>query len=626
MPVHSRTLRSFGRLSMMVVGTSATALMLGGCDLTRNHLKADRSTNMEFQDYRDALAPRIEEESEEAKAAKTAQNNIPDLMPYVAAPSKNLKPMPLVSISVNQTVPLRDALYQLAEQAGYDLELDPNITGSVIFTARERPLDSVIERISEIAGLRYSFDDDVMRVELDKPYHKTYKIDYLSYIRKSESGISNDISVVSGGTASTGSKFAASSSSEADFWGELSTNLQQILGVTTTASSLMTASDPTITAAASNPAPVAPATTTDADGNPVVQVQAPQAVLNVTSLPTTTTDPNSGMSAGTGGGDEPSFAMNKQGGIVSIYANDRQHAQIRDYLNELRSAVTAQVLIEAKILEVSLNDEYAVGIDWSLLEGMIGEFSLGFDVTAAGGLIRPDFSDPTSPVSNFVMGYAGNDIEAVVQAVSRFGTVRALSSPRLTVLNNQSAVLNVADNRVYFELDIDVTTQDNNTQTTIDSEIKSVPEGVLINVIPSIDTETKTISMAVRPTVTRIVDQIPDPAVAFTVANNALATNVQSLIPVVNIQEMDSVVRAQSGQALIMGGLMEDRTQSTQQGVPVLSEIPLFGAAFRNQVDNIQKTELVIFLKATIIDGSGISPVDRDLYRSFSGDRRPVDM
>lgn len=623
MPVNSRTLRSFGRLSMMIVGTSATALMLGGCDLTRNYLKADRSTNMEFQDYRDALAPRINEESEESKAAKMAQNNIPDLMPYVAAPSKNLKPMPLVSISVNQTVPLRDALYQLAEQAGYDLELDPNITGSVIFTARERPLDSVIQRISEIAGLRYSFDDDVLRVELDKPYHKTYKIDYLSYIRKSESGISNDISVVSGGTASTGSKFAASSSSEADFWGELSTNLQQILGVTTTAASLMTASDPTITAAASNPAPVAPATTTDANGNPVVQVQAPQAVLNVTSLPTTQTDPNSGMSAGEGGGAEPSFAINKQAGIVSIYANDRQHAQIRDYLTELRSSVTSQVLIEAKILEVSLTDEFATGINWNLLEGMIGEWSLGFDVTAAGGLIRPDFSEATNPVSNFVMGYAGNDVEAVIQAISRFGTVRALSSPRLTVLNNQSAVLNVADNRVYFELDIDVTTQDNNTQTTIDSEIKSVPEGVLINVIPSIDTETKTISMAVRPTVTRIVDQVADPAVAFTVANNNLATNIQSLIPVVNIQEMDSVVRAHSGQPLIMGGLMEDRTQSTQQGVPVLSEIPLFGSAFRNQVDNIQKTELVIFLKATIIDGSGISPIDRDLYRQFSGDRRP---
>ena len=260
------------------------------------------------------------------------------------------------------------------------------------------------------------------------------------------------------------------------------------------------------------------------------------------------------------------------------------------------------------------------------MQGGLGEFTFGFDVTAAGGLIRPDFVEATSPISNFVMGYAGNDIETVIQAISRFGTVKALSSPRLTVLNNQSAVLNVADNRVYFEIDIDVTTQDNNTQTTIDSEIKNVPEGVLINVIPSIDLDTKTISMAVRPTVTRIVDQVADPGVAFVVANNALASNIQSLIPVVNVQEMDSVVRAQSGQALIMGGLMTDRAQSTQQGVPVLSEIPLFGAAFRNQVDNIKKTELVIFLKATIVEDGNISQTDRDLYKKFSGDRRPLDL
>src|SRR5690606_32378134 len=96
--------------------------------------------------------------------------------------------------------------------------------------------------------------------------------------------------------------------------------------------------------------------------------------------------------------------------------------------------------------------------------------------------------------------------------------------------------------------------------------------------------------------------------------------------PVVNVQEMDSVVRMDSGQAILMGGLMQDRTQSTQNGVPVLSEVPVFGGLFRNQVESVSKTELIVFLRATIVDGAGatIHNTDRDRYKVFSGDRRPL--
>ena len=160
----------------------------------------------------------------------------------------------------------------------------------------------------------------------------------------------------------------------------------------------------------------------------------------------------------------------------------------------------------------------------------------------------------------------------------------------------------------------------------MDSEIKNVPEGVLINVQPSINLDDRSVSMAVRPTVTRIVGTIDDPAVAFVA--QGLDTPISSPIPIVNIQEMDSVVKMNSGEALIMGGLMQDRTDSGQSGVPVLSEIPLLGSAFRQQLDQVQKTELIVFLKATIIDNGNdtISKVDRDMYKRFSGDRRPLRM
>lgn len=617
---------------LLIVPFCALALMAGGCDLSRNQMKMDRSSDMEFQDFRDGLAPRTEPAPDEMSAVDNSK--IPELQSYVAQPSDNLKPMPLVSISVNQTIPLRDVLFELAEQAQYDIELDPNINGSIIFTARNRPFDEVVERIAGIAGLRYKFEGDVLRVEIDVPYHKTYKIDYLSYIRRNKGSINNDVSVVSGEGANAGSKFGTETESEADFWGELDKNIAQILGVSATGA-LVTASTPQITAADQNPAPVTPVTpvAVDGSGNPTtVQVQAPQATLNVASLPT---DAAAGGAAPVAPAttEATKYALNKQAGIISIYATDVQHKQIRDYLTELRRSVTAQVLIEAKVLEVSLSDEFSAGIDWS---AVVGEsFGIGFNtgghaLNAATSLANQQgisanpSLDPEAD-SELIGLLAHGDIKAAVNAVSRFGTIKALASPRLTVLNNQSAVLNVASNQVYFELDINVTTEDGVKQTDVDSNIRSVPEGVLINVQPSIDLDNRTVSMAVRPTITQIESFVDDPAVQYVTAENNI-TGVSSRVPVVNIQEMDSVINMRSGQAIIMGGLMQDRTDATDTGIPVLAEVPLVGSLFKTHVDKVSKKELVIFLKATILDGdnNAIHDTDRDLYKTFSDDRRPL--
>lgn len=173
----------FTRPSLGLLCVCSALFVLGGCDLARNQTKMDRSTNLEFQDYRDAMAPR-EEPVEEDDAG------IPELESYVASSSDSLKPMPLVSVAVNQTVPLRDIMFELATQANYDIELDPRIRGSIIFTAKDKPFDLVVDRIAEIAGLRYTFEDETLRVELDTPYSKNYKIDYLPFVRKSKSEVS----------------------------------------------------------------------------------------------------------------------------------------------------------------------------------------------------------------------------------------------------------------------------------------------------------------------------------------------------------------------------------------------------------------------------------------------------
>tara|TARA_B100000780_G_scaffold253183_1_gene200674 strand:+ start:1148 stop:3034 length:1887 start_codon:yes stop_codon:yes gene_type:complete len=607
---------------------SLALVSLGACDLATNTLKTDRAGGMEIQDYRDALAPRDPEINESSRAG----DSIPAFQPYVSEEIGQAKPSPLVSLSVNQNVPLRDVLYELAEQADYDLELDPNIRGAIIFTARERPFDQVIERIADMAGLRYKFDDEVLRIEVDTPYNKTYKIDYLNYVRSNTGSVRNNIAVVSGDGADTGSTFEAATTSEADFWGELEANVGQILGNAANRS-LRTTNDPRITSAQRNPEVVP--VSSGQDGQ--VNVSPPDVELNVGSLPI-----DDGLSAGNGAGgaaaeSEFSFAVNKQAGLLTVHANEKAHKELHEYLNDVRRSVTSQVLIEAKILEVGLDDQFSAGIDWNVIGALGGEGYLRFTGPinqGTGTLLNPqsivsnrpnlDISTSSSATnSNFLAAILGNDIEAILQAIQGFGTVKALASPRLTVLNNQSAVMNVATNQVFFEIDIDRTQGINEQGDTIeiDSEIRNVPEGVLVNVIPSINLDEGTVSLALRPTITRIVNQEQDPAVSF------ISADIVSLIPELNVQEIDSVIKVNSGQAIVLGGLLQDRVQSTTESVPVVGELPVVGNLFKKRGDAIQKTELVILLKATIIEGgNNVHNSDKDLYRKFSGDRRPFEL
>ncbi len=632
----------FNRGIFFVSVLTIAGLSLSGCDLAANYTKTDRGANKEFQDFRDGLTERLPEIDEEDATTAGGKGAIPALQPYVSMTPSSMKSMPLVSVSVNQSVPLRDILYELAEQADYDLELDPNIRGSIIFTARNKPLDLVIKRISALAGLRYKFEDGFLRVELDTPYVKTYKIDYLSFIRTNQGTVSNSVSVVSGEGADSGSSYSATSDSTSDFWGELEGNLTQILGGASTGA-LKTKKDPRITAVEQNPevGAVSPQANGES-GEEGVNVQPPEAVLRVESLPIDEEDDSMASAGGPNEGNGMTFSINKQAGLINVFAPEKVQAEVYAYLNDLRRSVTSQVLVEAKVFEVSLADEYINGIDWQVIKSEVvgsvlteagsdflratslpGKIGNGFPFTGAEGFTAlPGGSVANS--TNFVTGIVGNDFQALIRAVSGFGTVRALASPRLTVLNNQSAVLNVATNRVFFELDVDRETDDDTGDVTIeiDTEIKSIPEGVLINVQPSINLDDRTISMFIRPTITRIVGTVLDPSVQFVAGGDG----IESAIPEVNIQEIDTVVKVNSGQPIVMGGLLQDRVVNNQQGVPVLGEVPVFGNLFKNNDGIISKTELVIFLKATLVESANdtIHNTDRDLYKAFSGDRRPL--
>ncbi len=594
----------FGRIcgkSLMVITFAA---MLSSCQLAKNQMQLDRAAELDRQQFRDAFAPIPTVPDTSPK---------PDFQPVVATPDDLKLPTPLVTVSVNQTVSLRDLLYQLAQQADVDIEMDPQIHGSLIFTAKDRPFDQVVQRICDMAGLRYKYDNNVLRVELDRPYVKSYSVDFLNVERKGSTTLN---------TTSTSSGTSVSNKSEPDVWKDLNDGIEQVLTASDTYASLATLADPV--AQVVNPLP-APVVSTDpnvpppppplpgspqvapipASQAPTINIQTPAGEPLVPSPPAT-------------------FSISKQSGLVNVFASERQQKLIGKFIADFRRRMQTQVLIEAKVLQVDLRDEFATGIDWSTLN--------------LTGVLRVAQSFPIpalSPSATGAFGLTftpGNDFNAAIQAISRFGTVRALSSPRVTVLNNQQAVVNVTKDHKYLDFDFTVTPATSTTSATfaLDSNEKNAPEGVVLTVVPTANVDTGEVTMTVRPTILRVTRFITDPTISLDLALNGIdpstVTVPDNLIPQVDVQEVDSVLRMQSGQMMALGGLMQDANTTEQQGVPVLGDVPYIGGLFRSHQDNIVKSELVVFIRASVVEGSNLDEMDRKAYEVFGNDRHPGPM
>ena len=378
-----------------------------------------------------------------------------------------------------------------------------------------------------------------------------------------------------------------------------------------------------------NPLPIVPAVAQPESGAAASGgASAPAAVAAVVQaagggaspVPATAAAAQAAQPAAAESPNQRPYSINRVAGLLNVYGSQRQHKMIEGYLRKLRRAIAGQVLIEAKVLEVQLSDNFSSGINWA---GVLGAATgaARFGDTVAVPQTRP-FNDLNTATSGVVtLALDRNDLDAVASLAQQFGTVRTLSSPRLTVQHNQSAVLKVVENRVFFELDFERTTNEttNTDRVTVESNIRTVPEGVIITVQPSIHGETDEIGMTLRPTITRITGTINDPGVSIA-SNNT----VQSPVPIIAVQEIDSMVTMRSGRVLVMGGLMQDTSTTGETGLPGVSGLPIVGNLFKARNDINNQTELVIFLRATILEDSGATAADVDLYKTFGRDRRPL--
>jgi MSHA type pilus biogenesis protein MshL len=298
-----------------------------------------------------------------------------------------------------------------------------------------------------------------------------------------------------------------------------------------------------------------------------------------------------------------SVIANPETGILTIRATARQHSKIQEFLDHVMASAKRQVLVEATVAEVQLNNDYQRGIDWS--RTLTGTAGWTFNQSSAG--------TPASITTNaFTVGYSALNMNftSALKLLESFGQVRVLSSPTLTVLNNQAAVMRVTDDLVYFTLQPGTTTVSStgtgvvNAPPTFTTTPNVSPVGLIMSVVPQIS-DNDTVLVDVRPTIRRKIADVADPNPALANPCGTTITcgtpAIQSLIPVIQTREMESLLRLQSGQIAVLGGLMEDTRSSTEDTVPGVNRIPFLGDLFQQRHDTNKKTELVIFLRATVV-------------------------
>ena len=493
-----------------------------------------------------------------------------------------------VSLSLTENIPIKPFLSELARKVAVDLQLDPSIQSQMFFQATDRPFIEIIQDLCDLTGLRYSVKNMAIRIERDVPYTENYNIQFLNLTRNSQNRISvaTDVFAHNGGAATTqgaadnGSNSSVNVETKNDFWAELEGNLRILLEHD------MTESNPS------------------------------------SSSKTPPTRPTSSHKKAT-------YSVHKQGGLITIFATEKIHRRVQNYLNKLKISASSQVLIEAKIIEVTLKEEYRSGINWQKL-GKRNDLRLD-NAKFGDAAIKSAFLDPSQAHQNmFSFGASGTTFSAIMNALQEFGHSRTLSSPRLTVMNNQVAILKVAQNQVYFRMNYDKQYSQNvqRENVSISSDIQTVPIGLVMSVQPSIDPETGDIILFLRPTISRLSKSVSDPAVD--IAYNAnLSTSGEntkltpSMVPVVEVREIDSVIRLKNTEIGVMGGLMEIRSYQYTNKIPGIGDIPVVNNLFQGTADGDSVVELVIVIKATINKGAPTpNAVDQRLMNDYLADPR----
>jgi MSHA biogenesis protein MshL len=513
--------------------------------------------------WRDSVSASVDESLSQARAGKDDKGVPSDVSSALLPPIEITLPQggaiplePRFDLTVNNA-PARQVFMGLVEGTPYSMILHPDVSGTISLNLKEATVPEALSVIRQVYGYEYRREGNRFYILGSDMQTRMFPVNYLNLSRKgmsdtrvSASGLTaTGAAVGSGGTASTSTSSTQASSgvqiqtqTQADFWKDLTTALTAIVG--------------------------------NEGGRKVI--------------------------------------INPQAGVVLVRAMPDDLRLVEEYLGVTQGSMNRQVILEAKIVEVQLKDGFQSGINWAGIANKngksytIGQVGGGTSLGATGlseiagnaGDLNPAtgaFSAISGTESSafggvFTLAVKANNFAAFFELLKTQGDLNVLSSPRVSTMNNQKAVIKVGTDS-YF-----VTKQDTTaatvvgSQPTVTTELSPFFSGIALDVTPQID-EAGNINLHIHPSVSEVSEKL------ITIGKDQTISTALS-----SVQESDNIVRAGSGQIIVIGGLMKEASTDDNASVPVLGDIPLIGNLFKHKRVTRIKRELVILLKPTVIN------------------------
>ncbi|EJA7359651.1 MULTISPECIES: pilus (MSHA type) biogenesis protein MshL [unclassified Vibrio] len=531
----------------LVVGITIASLM--GCSMGhRNPVEVKEALN---ESINQANSRTLEEIPSSVEA-----DLMPNLDSNVAAEQGTSKRFRIQANAVDA----RSFFASLVKGTEYSVAIHPSVQGNITVNLSDVTLDEVLNVVQNMYGYDVVRSGKVIQIYPAGMRTVTIPVDYLQFKRSGRSLTS----IVTGSVTSAGTSNSGGSSDSSDSSDSNNGNNNDSSTTSTGGTRIETI--------------------TESDFWPMLQ----QAVANLI-----------------GSGKGQSVVVTPQAGVITVRAFPDDIREVREFLGVSQERMQRQVILEAKILEVTLNDGYQQGINWSNLSASIGN---------SGSIVvnRPASALPPLDAIGTLLGGQTNvtisdgNFNAVLSFMSTQGDLNVLSSPRITAANNQKSVIKVGTDE-YFVTELSSNAGNGENSNAV-PEVELTPffSGISLDVTPQIDNKGN-VFLHVHPAVIEVTEEVKQ------LNLGGDFQNIQLPLAKSSIRESDSVIRAKDGDVVVIGGLMKQQNRELVSKVPFLGDVPALGHLFRNVNNVTEKTELVILLKPTVV---GVNSWQKELERS----------